>query len=41
MKRGHKLLVWMGALSVLLTVFALYTQPQFLLTLSNQIWACF
>jgi hypothetical protein len=41
MKRGYKFLLWTGALSVLLAVFALYTQPQFLITLSNQIWACF
>jgi len=41
MKRSHKLLIWFGALGVLLAVFALYTRPQFLITLSNQIWACF
>jgi len=26
---------------VLLGVFKLYTQPDFLVTLSNQVWACF
>ncbi|MDD0836987.1 hypothetical protein PSQ40_00235 [Curvibacter sp. HBC61] len=29
------------AVLLLLAVFALYAQPDFLLTLSNQIWACF
>jgi hypothetical protein len=29
------------ALVVLLGVFALYTRPDFLVTLANQIWACF
>jgi len=41
MKRHHKLLAWGGAAIVLLAVFALYTRPDFLVTLSNQIWACF
>jgi type II secretory pathway component PulM len=41
MKRHQKLLAWGGAVIVLLTVFALYTRPDFLVTLSNQIWACF
>lgn len=30
-----------GMVAVLLAVFALYTRPDFLVTLSNQIWACF
>jgi len=29
------------ALAALAGVFALYTRPDFLLQLSNQIWACF
>ena len=41
MKRSRKLLAWGGAVIVLLAVFALYTRPDFLVTLSNQIWACF
>jgi hypothetical protein len=41
MKRSRKLLAWAGAVIVLLAVFALYTRPAFLVTLSNQIWACF
>lgn len=41
MKRRQRLLAWGGAVIVLLAVFALYTRPDFLVTLSNQIWACF
>ena len=40
-KITHQLLAWAGALAVLLAVFALYTRPDFLLTLADQIWACF
>jgi hypothetical protein len=33
---------WLGAAAlVLLAVFALYTRPAFLVTLADQIWACF
>ena len=42
MKPLHKKsLLWSGALIVLLAVFSMYTRPAFLVTLSNQIWACF
>ena len=30
-----------AALVVLLVVFAAYLQPDFLVTLANQVWACF
>jgi len=36
--------VWAGAvmaLSVLMLVFSLYTRPDFLLTMANQLWSCF
>jgi hypothetical protein len=36
-----KLLIWSGTVIVLLAVFALYTRPDFLVTMANQIWACF
>jgi hypothetical protein len=36
-----KLAAWAGALAALLGVFALYTRPDFLVTLANQVWACF
>jgi hypothetical protein len=41
MKRATRLLLWGVALLALLGVFALYTRPDFMVTLSNQIWACF
>ena len=34
-------LVWVVVLTVLLAVFALYTRADFMLTLADQIWACF
>jgi hypothetical protein len=40
-RKALQLLAYGGALAVLLAVFALYTQPGFLVTLANQIWACF
>ena len=30
-----------GAVMLLLAVFVLYTRPEFLVALSDQIWACF
>ena len=32
---------WLAASAALLGVFALYTQPDFLVVLANQVWACF
>ena len=32
---------WLGATAALLGVFGLYTQPDFLVVLANQVWACF
>lgn len=37
----RKLLGYGAATTLLLAVFALYTRPQFLVTLADQIWACF
>jgi len=34
-------LTYVTALAVLLAVFALYTGPDFLVTLANQVWTCF
>ena len=41
LKRSQKLLLYVGAVVVLLGVFSLYTRPDFLVTLANQVWACF
>ena len=41
MKLPHKL-VWTLVLAGMLTlVFAMYTRPDFMLTLANQVWGCF
>ncbi len=37
----RKLTAYTAAVLVLLGVFALYTRPDFLVTLANEIWACF
>jgi hypothetical protein len=37
----QKWLAYAGALLALLAVFALYTRPDFLVTLADQLWACF
>lgn len=34
-------LAWAAVLAVLLAVFALYAQPEFMRTLADQVWACF
>jgi hypothetical protein len=41
MKQRQRAGVYVAALCVLLGVFSLYTRPDFLFTLANQIWACF
>jgi hypothetical protein len=33
--------LWALAITASLGVFALYTRPDFLVTLANQVWACF
>lgn len=37
----RQLLAWGAALLALLGVFLLYTRPDFLLTLADQLWSCF
>ena len=41
MKNAYKFLLYFAALSLLLAVFAMYTRPDFLVTLANQVWSCF
>lgn len=41
MTRTGKLAAWAAAAAVLMGVFALYTRPEFLVTLADQVWACF
>lgn len=40
-KAARLWLAWTAAAAVLLAVFALYTRPDFLVTLADQLWACF
>ncbi|WP_255576189.1 hypothetical protein [Comamonas sp. Y33R10-2] len=40
-KLWQRILIWAAVVAVLLAVFALYMQPQFMLTLADQVWACF
>jgi hypothetical protein len=37
----RRLILWSVANAALLGVFYLYTQPDFLVQLANQVWACF
>lgn len=37
----RKLLAYGVAVALLLAVFALYTRPEMMVTLADQIWACF
>ncbi|MFM6991126.1 MAG: hypothetical protein ACKOWD_07475 [Rhodoferax sp.] len=41
MAKHRRLIVWSATMVVLLGVFYLYTQPDFLVQLANQVWACF
>ena len=38
--RTRKLLAYAAAIAVLLAVFGLYTRPQLMVALADQIWAC-
>ncbi|MDI1247035.1 MAG: hypothetical protein PSV24_16710 [Rhodoferax sp.] len=41
MKPVHKTLIYTGLAVALGLVFAMYTRPDFVMTLANQVWACF
>ena len=41
MKRRHVLLAWSGVTALLVAVFALYTRPEIVVMLADQLWACF
>jgi hypothetical protein len=38
---ARRLISYALAVSASLAVFALYTRPDFLVTLADQVWACF
>ena len=39
--RTRKLLAYGAALAALLAVFTLYTRPEIMVALADQVWACF
>ena len=39
--RTRKLLAYGGAIAILLAVFGLYTRPDVMNALADQVWACF
>lgn len=41
MSKPARLIAWTAALLALGGVFALYLQPDFVVDLANQVWACF
>ncbi len=41
MSTPARLSAWTAALLALAGVFALYLQPDFVVDLANQVWACF
>ena len=41
MKRSTKGLIYACVLGLLLLVFSMYSRPDFLMTLANQVWNCF
>ncbi len=38
---GTRLAAYAAVVAALLAVFALYLQPEFMVTLAQQVWACF
>lgn len=41
MAQRYKLLAYALVLAALLGVFALYSRPEFLVNLADQLWSCF
>lgn len=41
MARRYKLLAYATVIAALAGVFALYTRPEFLMNLADQLWSCF
>ena len=39
--RTRKLLAYGSAIAILLAVFGLYTRPDVMIALADQVWACF
>jgi hypothetical protein len=41
MRRASRWLIHLAAAIVLIAVFLMYLRPDFIVTLSNQVWSCF
>ena len=41
MSRSQRILVWTALLGLSTAAFLMYLQPAFLVTLAEQLWACF
>lgn len=41
MSLRKRMLIRLAALVALATVFAMYTQPDFMVQMANQVWSCF
>lgn len=37
----NRIAAWTACIALLLAVFALYTRPEFLRVLADQVWSCF
>ena len=40
-KVAKRVAIWTAVTAVMLGVFAMYARPEFLVTLADQLWACF
>lgn len=41
MKPARRFMLYAIALGTLALVFAMYTRPDFMMTVANQVWSCF
>ncbi|GGH64530.1 hypothetical protein GCM10010975_31430 [Comamonas phosphati] len=41
LKPWQRISIWAAVLALLLAVFALYLQPEFMVSLADAVWACF
>lgn len=41
MKSGKRFILHALALTGLILVFGMYTQPEFMMTMANLVWSCF
>lgn len=41
MRPSYRFLLYAAAVGLLLAIFTLYTRPEFMVNIANQVWACF